>query len=63
MNTATHISDELTKEYLRFKNFDESKMDFIDQLRMYESLTNKLDEAGISFYDLSVHALQYLKSA
>ncbi len=54
MKPATNIS-ELAAEYVHFQSLDKDKLDFKDHLMMYERLSNKLDEAGITFYDLSVY--------
>ena len=51
MNTAK--VKELAEEYTRFKNVDEDEMDLKDHIQLYESLTNKLEKAGLSFYDIS----------
>ncbi len=52
-NTAEMIA--LAEEYLRFQSLDKEKMDFNDHIRMYESLTRKMEQAGVSYYDLSVY--------
>ncbi len=44
---------ELAEEYTRFKNVDEEEMDLKDHIQLYESLTRKLENAGLSFYDIS----------
>lgn len=54
MNTATNIN-ELAKEFVHFESLDKDKLDFKDHIMMYESLTNKLEKAGLSFYDMDVY--------
>ncbi len=54
MKIATNIS-ELAAEYVHFQSLDKDKLDFKDHIMMYERLSKKLEEAGISFYDLSVY--------
>lgn len=55
MNTATKLN-ELAAEYIQFQNLlSQDKLDLTDHLQVYENLSNKLDEAGISFYDMSIY--------
>lgn len=54
MNTATDFSL-LADQYVHFHNLDKDKLDLTDYLMLYEALTNRLDEAGISFYNLGVY--------
>lgn len=58
MNTTLNIS-ELAEEYLKFQKFNHDTGDLKDHVRRYESLMIKAEEAGISFYDLSVYARRY----
>ncbi len=51
MNTSK--VKELAEEYARFKNADEEEMDLKDHIQLYESLTQKLEKAGLSFYEVS----------
>lgn len=51
MNTSQ--VKELAEEYARFQNVDEDEMDLKDHIQLYESLINKIEKAGLSFYDIS----------
>lgn len=62
MNSANKIN-ELAEEYIQFQNLDKDKLDFKDHIQMYESLNQKLDEAGISFYDLGLYVSTRSKSS
>ena len=55
MNTATNIQ-ELAMEFLRFEQSDKDSLDFKDHIMMYDSLNQKLEEAGMSYYEISVYA-------
>ncbi|MEP5613466.1 MAG: hypothetical protein ABJP45_14535 [Cyclobacteriaceae bacterium] len=55
MNTATKLN-ELAVEYVHFQKLvAQDSLELSDHLKVYESLSNKLDEAGISFYDMGVY--------
>ncbi|MEQ9403939.1 MAG: hypothetical protein RIM99_10155 [Cyclobacteriaceae bacterium] len=56
MNTATKI-DELAVEYARFQKLDKDKLDLKDHIMLYESLINKIEKAGLSFYDVSKRSM------
>ena len=55
MNTATNIQ-ELAMEFLRFEQSDKDSLDFKDHIMIYDSLNQKLEEAGMSYYEISVYA-------
>ena len=55
MKPATNLN-ELAKEFLHFQSLDKEKLDMKDHVQLYEALTNKIEEAGISYYDLSIYA-------
>ena len=55
MNTSTHLH-KLAEEYVRFKNLDEEELHLMDYIRKYDELITKLEEAGISYYEMDVYA-------
>jgi len=55
MNTATKLN-ELAVEYVHFQKLvAQDTLELSDHLKVYEELSNKLDEAGVSFYDMGVY--------
>ena len=44
---------ELAEEYEKFKNVDEEQVDLKDHIQLYESLTNRIEQAGLSLYEVS----------
>lgn len=53
MKTTTPLN-ELAKEMIQFKSMDENAS-FSDHIRMYETLSRKIEQAGISYYDLDLY--------
>ncbi len=55
MNSATNLND-LAREFLDFQKLNKEDLDMKDHVQLYEALTNKIEKAGITYYDLSVYA-------
>jgi len=43
---------ELIEEYARFHSIEED-MDLMDQIKLYEALNSKIEQSGLSFYEVS----------
>jgi hypothetical protein len=56
MKPATDLN-ELAKELIKFQKVDKDELGLKEHVRMYEDLTDKIEEAGISYYDLSLYVL------
>jgi cell division protein FtsB len=44
---------ELADEYAQFQNVKEEEMELKDHIQLYESLVDKIEKAGLSFYEIS----------
>lgn len=44
---------ELVDEYAKFHSIDDDQVDLKDQIQLYEALIIKIEQAGLSFYEVS----------